>query len=84
MTKEQQEVSKVIKYLQQVGFHFAKTMIEMVNSGEIKPPKDYSKEDYVSIIETAHYEGVQKFVENDNKKKKKVNGANVKQTEGQE
>lgn len=82
MTKEQQEVSKVIKYLQQIGLHFAKTMIEMVNKGELKPPSDYSKEEYVSIIETAQYEATMRYSENNNKKNKKANGKDVEQTEG--
>lgn len=76
--REQVEITKLINYFKSVGFSFAKTMKQMVESGDIKPPKDYTKEEYIKLIDSAYEEGVMRSAENTNKKNKKINEVNAK------
>lgn len=77
MAKQQQEVARLLTYFKSVGFAFSKNMKQMVEDGSIKPPNGYSKEEYISIINTAHEEGVMRSLENKNKKNKEINEVNT-------
>lgn len=73
MAKQTIEVTKLMKHFKEVGYSFAKSMKQMLLNGEIKPPKDYTVEEYIKIIDIAHEEGTLRAGENLNKKNKKVN-----------
>lgn len=74
--KQKLEITKLINYFKSVGFAFAKTMKQMVESGELKPPKHYTNDEYIKLIDSAYEEGIMRSAENTIKKNKKINEAN--------
>jgi hypothetical protein len=51
-------------------------MKQMVKSDDIKPPKGYTKQEYLSLIDIAYEQGLMKSIENTNNKNKKIKEAN--------
>ena len=78
MARLSTEVTTLINYFKQVGFTFAKTMKQLVEDGDVKPPKGLTKEEYIKMIDTAYEEGLIRAAERKNTKNKKIDEVNAK------
>jgi hypothetical protein len=74
--KEKIQITTLINHFKSVGFSFAKSMKQMVESDDIKPPKGYTKQEYLSLIDIAYEQGLMKSIENTNNKNKRIKEVN--------
>jgi hypothetical protein len=78
MARLSTEVTTLINYFKQVGFTFANTMKQLIEDGDVKPPKGLTKEEYIKMIDTAHEEGLIRAAERKNTKNKKIDEVTAK------